>query len=505
MSRKFALAVVAILLLSCRIPAQVKKDDPLFLELQELDRVLFEEGFNRCDLAAVDRLIHPDLEFFHDQGGMQDKAQFLTALKENVCSNPDFKPIRKLMGGSLEVYPMYADGVLYAAIQKGKHGFHIQEPGLELYPTSVAKFTHLWLLEGEDWQLKRALSYDHQSPKVDYGPQFEADFPTPLFDKDAGIQELLLKHRIPSIGIGVIEEGALQQVRVFGQNAVGAAAGYDTIYKVASLTKPVTAILVLTLVERGEWDLDAPLGKEFVDPDLAGHPYLELLTTRHLLSHQSGFPNWRRMTDSKKLEFEFEPGTKFQYSGEGFEYLRRAVEAKLSKPFETLADELLFQPLGMHNTHFYWSDQVRLDAYAGEHDEGGGLIPLKKYHQANAAGNLLTTVADYGRFLTHVLNGAGLSQDLYQQFLTSHSTKSPGIHWGLGFQLLPDLGDAGELAVMHGGGDYGIKTVAFILPHSKRGLIVFANSENGMILWRKIFEEYMGDVGAEIVRRNLGK
>ena len=352
---------------------------------------------------------------------------------------------------------------------------------MDLYPTSVAKFTHLWLLDGEQWRLKRALSYDHQTPKVDYGPRFEADFATALFDKDAGIQELLLKHRIPSVGIGVIEDGVLQQVRVFGSNAVGEAAGYDTLYKVASLTKPVTAILTLKLVEQGKWDLDEPLRNFYIDADLKSDSRLE------------------------KLTFEFEPGTKFQYSGEGFEYLRQALEAKLQQPLEALAEELLFQPLGMQNTHFYWSEQVRRQTYAGEHDEGGGLLPLKEHDQTNAAANLLTTVTDYGKFLAHVLAGAGLSKELHQQFLTAYSSKSPGIDWGLGFQLLPNLGANGELAIMHGGGDYGVKTIALILPHSKRGLLVFANSENGMILWRKIFEEYLGDVGAEIVRRNLGK
>jgi CubicO group peptidase (beta-lactamase class C family) len=58
-----------------------------------------------------------------------------------------------------------------------------------------------------------------------------------------------------------------------------------------------------------------------------------------ILSHQTGFPNWRYLNKSNTLSFEFEPGTKYQYSGEGFEYLRKALEAKFKKPLEQLAKE----------------------------------------------------------------------------------------------------------------------------------------------------------------------
>src|SRR3712207_6950778 len=55
---------------------------------------------------------------------------------------------------------------------------------------------------------------------------------------------------------------------------------------------------------------------------------------------------------------DFEPGSRYQYSGEGFEYLRRALEAKFKSPLEALADELLFDPLGMRDTRFVWDDDV---------------------------------------------------------------------------------------------------------------------------------------------------
>jgi CubicO group peptidase (beta-lactamase class C family) len=81
------------------------------------------------------------------------------------------------------------------------------------------------------------------------------------------------------------------------------------------MTKPVVAMLTLKLVEQGQWNLDEPLYHYWIDPDIANDPRHKKMTTRHALSHQTGFPNGRK----GKLAFEFEPGTDFQYSGEGYE------------------------------------------------------------------------------------------------------------------------------------------------------------------------------------------
>lgn len=145
--------------------SQVDSNSQLFLQLKALDSLLFERGFNECDMAAFEAHTSEDLEFYHDQGGVSTtRKEFLNDVKENICSSSARKPIRRLKEGSLEIFPLYDQGVLYGAIQKGEHDFFIREPGKELYQTSTAKFTHVWLLQGEIWMLKRVLSYDHKSP-----------------------------------------------------------------------------------------------------------------------------------------------------------------------------------------------------------------------------------------------------------------------------------------------------------------------------------------------------
>lgn len=77
------------------------------------------------------------------------------------------------------------------------------------------------------------------------------------------------------------------------------------------------------------------LAHYFIDPQVAENPYSKKITTRHVLSQQSGFDNWRWMNSIGKLRFNFEPGTKFNYSGEGMEYLASALEQKFHKSLAT--------------------------------------------------------------------------------------------------------------------------------------------------------------------------
>ncbi|SFS76585.1 serine hydrolase [Lutibacter maritimus] len=499
-SYKLILAIALILTIKNSI-AQVAEDSNLFIELKKADSLIFNEGFNKCNFDALKKVLHQDLEFFHDVGGAQNLEQFNEAFSKNICGDFNYKPIRRLLPETLEVYPLKNNGELYGAIQKGEHNFYIKEPNKEIYITGYAKFITTWVLENGDWKAKRILSYDHK-PVKNYGEEFNANYALPLFDNDQNIEALLIKHKIPSIAIGLIKNGNLQQIRTFGNKKSNQPISNNSIYKVASLTKPITAFVVLKLIDEGAWSLDEPVSKYFIDEDIKNSNYLNKLTTRHILSHQSGFPNWRYLTDDSKLLFQFEPGTKWQYSGEGFEYLRKAIEKKLKRPFEDIAQEKLFKPLGMNNTHYYWTEKIDEKQYAVEHDENGKAINYEKYTVANASANLLTTAEDYSKFLVYVLNGAGLSEKIYDEFLKVQAHEKKGVDWSLGMQMLTNLPN-NETAFMHTGGDYGTKTIALILKNSKDGLVLFSNSENGVVLWQKIISEYFREIGEEIVRRNL--
>src|ERR1700712_1882992 len=200
----------------------------------------------------------------------------------------------------------------------------------------------------------------------------------PGFAQKDSLQKAMLReipvwmasNHVPCTGVGYIENGKISWLKTFGALAQGRPAAVNTLFNIASETKPVTAMLTLKLIDMGKWNLDEPLAHYWVDPDIAADPYLTKLTTRLVLSHQTGFPNWRSEDPSGKLKFKFEPGTAFGYSGEGFEYLRRALEKKFHKSLAVLMDSLLFKPLGMKDT-YYWSDRLDTSRFAMWHDAQG--------------------------------------------------------------------------------------------------------------------------------------
>jgi CubicO group peptidase (beta-lactamase class C family) len=262
------------------------------------------------------------------------------------------------------------------------------------------------------------------------------------------------------------------------------------------MTKPVVTMLTLKLVEAGQWDLNEPLCHYWVDPDIANDPRHKKLTTRHVLTHQTGFPNWRWDRPSQKLAFDFEPGAQYQYSGEGFEYLKKALARKFNMPLYELLNSVIFTPLGMKNTG-YWGKNVNKLNYAHFHDAQGNECQLPYPMGVSAADLLFTSIEDYCKFEIDVINGAGLSPKIYNDMISPHVKMREHYYRGLGWEVIRDLPD-GEYALEHGGSDPGVKTIAFILPKSKRGIVVLTNGDNGMFVYNNVVRESL-DTGKILI------
>jgi CubicO group peptidase (beta-lactamase class C family) len=212
----------------------------------------------------------------------------------------------------------------------------------------------------------------------------------------------------------------------------------QTVFRTASLSKPVFAYLVMKLVDKGLLDVDKPVHQylerplyEYADyADLKDDERYKLLTARILLSHQSGFPNWRIINRDRRLDFKFTPGKMFKYSGEGYRLLQFILEEMTGKDFNRLAKENVFQPLGMTNTSFLW--EKRFDGNFAV-NLGTGLRRLIERTRAvpNVAGSLLTNTADYAKFLLAIMNGKGLKPKTLEMMLepqvniTSKSLHAP--------------------------------------------------------------------------------
>jgi len=470
---------------------QESHESALYKTLKSKDSLLFNVGFNNCDLQQFEQLVSDHFEFYHDEAGViSSKADFITGFKNNVCGQY-YKARRELAAGTLEVYPLMENNVLYGAVQTGVHRFYALEKDKPEYFTSKAKFTHVWLLENNEWKLVKGLSYDHQ----------KTDTPDDLpdFGNAAQMNEWIRKNNVPALAIGIISNGTLQEIKTYGELDKGKPVAYNSIFNVASITKTITAMTVLRLVSAGKWNIDEPLYHYWTDPDVKADSNSRKITTRHILSQQSGFPNWRWNLTNKKLAFIAAPGTKYGYSGEGFEYLRHALEKKFHKPLDALAAEQVFGPLGMHDTHYTWDKTMDTTRFAVPHDAQGSVVaPYYKNKTPNAADLVKTTIPDLSRFLIAVVNGEGLSDSIAKEMM-SHQTKTKENRYvGLCWFIYDNLGD-GEYAFSHGGDDAGAHTICFMLPKSRRGIIIFTNSDNGVKLYADILKAYLGTKGKAIV------
>jgi len=490
MKKSLSTIVIITSVIFGNIKAQISKTSDLFIELKKQDSIFFELGFNNCDWVYLDKHTDDNLKFYHDNGGFQDKKLFLERTKQNICGNPNQKPIRKLVENSLEVFPLYNNGELYGAIQSGEHQFFIREKNKEDVLGGQAKFTTVWTKKEGNWIMSDILSYDHGAPKA-------TKTGNSIFENDAAIEQWLKDNKIPTLGLGIIEGGTLKQVKVFGEIKPGVSAPYNTIFNVASLTKPITAMVVLQLASQGKWNLYEPVYHYWTDPDVADDPRNKKLTTRIILSHQTGFPNWRWMNKNNKLSFDFEPGTKYHYSGEGMEYLRKVIEKKFKKPLQEIADELIFKPIKMADTDYIWTKNTDESRFAIGYDASGKAYETIKNETANAADDLHTTIEDYGNFLANVMNGGNLKPEIFREMMKPQVKTKENKYFGLGFEIY-DLGN-GETALSHGGSDKGSQCIAFILPKTKQGILIFTNVDNGYKVFEKLLVNYLGDKGREIV------
>lgn len=470
--------------------AQIEKTDPLYKTIMSKDSLFFSIGYNTCNIKQMENLLSDSFEFYHDKGGFEDRKNFIIDFKNGLCKSPETYQLKRvLVDKSTEVYPMYKDGKIYAAIQNGDHLFYEKMGSQAEKLVGEAKFTHLWILENDEWKLKNSLSFNHH-------PKQTTDSET-MFDNDQSMQSWLKENNIPTLGLGIIEGGKLQQVKVFGEIRKGIAAPDNALFNVASLTKPVTAMVALRLVSLGKWKLDEPLDTYWIDPDIANDPRHQKLTTRMILSHQTGFPNWRWMNADKKLNFQFDPGTKYQYSGEGFEYLRKALEKKFGKTLEQLAQELIFQPFKMKDTSYIWDKNTDEARFVTGYNEKREAYLIEKNNTANAADDLHTTIEEYGNFMISVMKGKNLKPEIFQEVIKKQVKTKENKYFGLGFEIY-DLGN-GDYALSHSGADKGTQCIAILLPNSGKGVVIFTNIDDGYKVYEKLVLHYLGKAGKKIV------
>lgn len=346
-----------------------------------------------------------------------------------------------------------------------------------------------------------------------------------------GIPRLLELATVPGLALGVVEGGATW-MRGFGRASVpDRSVEKNTVFEAASLGKPLCAYAALRLVDAGVLELDRPLHEILALPD-GNNRRMRRVTLRHVLSHTTGLPNWRKTYGV--LEPVADPGKTFSYSGEAFFYLQRVMEVVTDTPFPRFMRDQVLAPLGMDSSSFVWQpgfeDRMatgydahgqaldvmaaigkRTDAIALEwkrplldwrYEEAARAVPLVNsawpilpiFMVPNAACSFLTTVGDYLKFLGRVVArqaGAGLdlADDTSRAMVTPEIALNRELSWGLGWGLQRD-GD--RMFLWHWGANNSFRNFVMADPDNGRAAVVFTNGENGPRVYERVIAGITG-------------
>jgi len=244
---------------------------------------------------------------------------------------------------------------------------------------------------------------------------------------DSTVTRLMRAAEVTGVGIAILNDGQISYLKTYGvrDKEKTLPLTQDSVMTAASFSKVAFAYMVMQIVDEEILDLDKPvyqyLPKPFPDypiyKDLADDPRYQRITSRMLLSHTSGFPNWRWINADRKLNINFEPGSRYAYSGEGIDLLQLVVETVTNKPLEDLMQARIFQPFGMTRSSMIWQRQFESD-YANGYDEYGRSPGPERRSTANAAGSMQTTTGDFARFMQAAMQGIGLWKEAREVMLS---------------------------------------------------------------------------------------
>ncbi len=325
--------------------------------------------------------------------------------------------------------------------------------------------------------------------------------------------------KVPGVSVAVINNGKLEWARAYGVAEAGSdrKVTTQTLFQAASISKPVSAMGALALVERGKLSLDRDVNAHLTTWKLPkgaqseGHP----VTLRNLLNHSAGttvhgfrgyaanepLPTLLELLDGTKpansaaVRVDMEPDAQWRYSGGGFSVAQLMMTTAAGKPFDALMHDIVLAPLGMKNSTFAQPLPPALHASAASGHDGAG-APIKgKWHTypEQAAAGLWTTPSDLALYAIELQNAnAGKSSKVLSQAMAKTMLTRLKGDFGLGIDVETAQG---REAFSHGGSNVGFRTMLVGFADHGQGAVVMTNGDNGEVISSEILRGISAQYG----------
>jgi len=347
---------------------------------------------------------------------------------------------------------------------------------------------------------------------------------------DASIKTLVDTADITGFTVTIFNQYTVAYQKAFGYSNFTEkdSLNINHVFYGASLSKAVFGYIVAQLANEGLIDLDKPI-QEYLDvpipevyfkrewrgfKNIANDDRYKKITARMCLSHTTGFPNWRWISRTGefqpegKIQFYFDPGTDYSYSGEGIRLLQKVIEKISGKGLEQLARERVFDPLDMDMTSYVWQEHFG-NNYCYGHTSEQKVIDKDTEDEAGAAGSMETTPVDYSKFLTKIIELSSHNSDvtklMFAPNIRINSKKqfgpeslektnvndSIGLNYGLGWGILKS--PYGHAYFKEGHGE-GFQHYSILFPEKRIGILLMSNSDNAESIFKEVLELGIGDI-----------
>jgi CubicO group peptidase (beta-lactamase class C family) len=324
---------------------------------------------------------------------------------------------------------------------------------------------------------------------------------------------------VPGMSIAVINNGQLAWAKGYGVMEAGGSRQVtsETRFQAASISKPVTAMAALALVQRGVLDLDRDVNRWLTSWRVPENDFTkqQKVTLRRLLNHSGGFgrddvgsyemgealPTLVQALDGMPpaklppLVVKAEPGSRWRYSGGGYSVIQQMLIDAARKPFPELTRELVLSQLAMHDSDFTQPLREDWEGFAASgHDANGQPIAGRwRTFPEMAAAGLWTTPSDLARFAIevqqswHGKSNRVLTTDMTRRMLT----KGLG-DYGLGVWL---AGQATAASFSHPGANEGFTCIFTVFLESGKGAVVMTNGDRGSGLFNEVLRAIAHEYG----------
>ncbi len=307
------------------------------------------------------------------------------------------------------------------------------------------------------------------------------------------IRAEMARENIPGLALALVHDD-----QVFWSEGYGVANSFtrrivlaDTPFEAASIGEPLTAYAAMKLVQDGRLDLhramSSYLAKQFVAPS----PYCDEITAWHVLTHTSGLSN---NLFEVTHQVAFKPGSRFSYSGVGFMYLQRVIEAITHQPFNDFMTQTVFAQLGMGSTSFFRAFGDDRIARGHVYLFGFALpMPFLPIAQPNAADLLCSAAPDLAKFAVELMNPRFLDPNLVSLMLTDQIQGRIGkepVSWGLGIGLDHTINGT---CIWQWGDSGDFESYLLGCPDAKIAVVILTNSSRALVVARKVAAKALGD------------